>query len=357
MLRVGVFYSLYSWLLAQVVEVSGLDIWLSRAITLGFLATLWYFAGHLLVLPWIGERKKRVAILMVATALCLAGMEFATRDVYFSRSDGTPAKYYIRTLDGYEFSATPGTDPVHGIRYQPMTAEVAHQYLLWKKRDGDIKDPSVPEDQYFDPSTGDPVRWYAELPNGQIELFTLPGFHPTYGMKLLPATPEVVTSYQKRKSQAKTKKRERERANYRARVRHGRYVLPWPQPGGSFDDLRFTVREVHLTSVNMMIHLEVTEVRNGTVVASAFSPRVERSRIDFALAREDGKVLQALECRPTHSLLYRRGIVSFPSSEYRGSLVVEFPPLEDRRISFSPTINDCPIFGSINLGEAEFRSF
>ena len=324
---------------------------------MGLLTLLWYFAGSLIVLPWIGDKRKRVAIVMVAAVLALAAMELVTRDVYFSRA-GEPARFYIKTLDGYKFSATPGTDPVHGVRYKPMTADVAREYLLWQKRGGRIQDPAVPEKQFFDPSTGDPVRWYAELPNGEIELFTLPGFHPTYGMKLLPARPDVVTGYEKRKSQAKTKKRERERANYRARVRHGRYVLPWPQPGGSFDDLWFEVREVHLTSVNMMIHLEVAEVNNGTVVVSALSPRrVERSRIDFALAREDGKVFQALECRPSHSLLYRRGRVSFSSAQDRGALVVEFPPLEDRRMSFSVTVNDCPIFGSINLGEAEFRSF
>ena len=293
---------------------------------------------------------------MVAAVFALAAMEFVTRNVYFSRA-GKPARFYIKTLDGYKFAATPGTDPVHGIRYKTMTAEVAREYFLWQKRGGKIQDPTVPENRFFNPSTGDPVRWYAELPNGEIELFTLPGFHPTYGMKLLPATPDVVTGYQREKSEAKTKKRERERANYRARVRHGRYVLPWPQPGGLFDDLWFEVREVHLTSVNMIIHLEVAEVNNGTVVASAFSPRVERSRIDFALAREDGKVFQALGCRASHSLVYRGGRVSFSSAQSRGALVVEFPPLEDRRMSFSVTVNDCPIFGSINLKEAEFRSF
>src|SRR5947209_15609192 len=65
-----------------------------------------------------------------------------------------------------------------------------------------MQDPSVPETQYFSPSTGEPLRWYATLPNGRIDMFTLPGFHPTYGMKLLPATTEAVAAYEKQKAEA-----------------------------------------------------------------------------------------------------------------------------------------------------------
>jgi hypothetical protein len=68
-------------------------------------------------------------------------MEFATRDVYFSRADGHPLRFYIRTLDGYKFAAAPGTDPVYGINYQPITAAVAKEYLLWQKRGGKMQDP------------------------------------------------------------------------------------------------------------------------------------------------------------------------------------------------------------------------
>lgn len=130
--RLGVFYSLYTWLFGEVFAVTGFDLWFSRAITLGLLVVLWYFGGHLVVMTWIGERRKRLAIIIGATALALVAMELATRNVYFSRADGSPAKYYIRTLDGYKFSASPGTDPVHGVPYRPMTAQVAREYLLWK---------------------------------------------------------------------------------------------------------------------------------------------------------------------------------------------------------------------------------
>ena len=62
-----------------------------------------------------------------------------------------------------------------------------------------MQDPFVPKSQYFNPSTGEPVRWYARLPNGKLEFFTLPGFHPKYGMRLDPATLEAVQEYEKQR--------------------------------------------------------------------------------------------------------------------------------------------------------------
>jgi hypothetical protein len=76
-------------------------------------------------------------------------MEFLTRDVYFSRADGHPQKYYIQTLDGFKLADAPGVDPVYGIPYQPITQDVTKQYLLWKNQGGKMQDPSVPKNQYF----------------------------------------------------------------------------------------------------------------------------------------------------------------------------------------------------------------
>jgi hypothetical protein len=207
-IRAGVFYSLYTWLFARVIELTGFDVWASRAITLLAVAILWSLPWHVLVLPWIGRAGRRVGTLFVVTALALATIEFVTRDVYFSRTDGRPLKYYIRTLDGYKFAAASGTDPVYGVLYQPITAEVAGHYMLWKARGGQMLDPSVPDSEYFNPGTGEPLRWYARLPNGRIDMFTLPGFHPTYGMKLLPATAEAVTEYDKQKTEAEKRRQD-----------------------------------------------------------------------------------------------------------------------------------------------------
>src|SRR5206468_625402 len=109
----------------------------------------------------------------------------------------------------------PGTDPVYGIPYQPVTAEVAREYILWKARGGQMQDPALPEGQYFNPATGEPLRWYAKLPGGRIEMFTLPGFHPAYGMKLAAATPEAIAQYEKQVAEAERRRQEAARRQQR----------------------------------------------------------------------------------------------------------------------------------------------
>ena len=64
LLHWSVFYSLYSWLFGRVVEVTGHDIWLSRAITLSLLAVFWYFSWDFLLVPWFRDKRKRIAILL-----------------------------------------------------------------------------------------------------------------------------------------------------------------------------------------------------------------------------------------------------------------------------------------------------
>src|SRR5437899_8599914 len=208
LIQAGVFYFIYTSLFGRVTELTGLDVWASRAITLALCALVWCLPWHLLILPWFSSAKRQVTTLIVFAAFAVVAMEVVTRDVYFSRNDGHPLKYFIQTLDGYKFAAAPGTDPVYGISYQPITAEVAHHYILWKARGGQMQDSSVPETQYFNPSTGEPLRWYAKLPDGRIDMFTLPGFHPTYGMKLLPATAEAVAAYEKQKAETERQRQE-----------------------------------------------------------------------------------------------------------------------------------------------------
>src|SRR2546428_2419001 len=304
LLQAGVFYWAYTWVLAHVVESTGLDVWASRAVTLAILAFGLLLPWHLLVLPLVGNARRRLAFFLIITALALAAIDIATRDVYFSRTDGHPLRYYIQTLDGYKFAAAPGTDPVYGVPYQPITAEAAQHYILWKARGGQMLDPSVPESQYFNPGTGEPLRWYAKLPDGRIDMFTLPGFHPTYGMKLLPATAEAVSAYEKQKAEAERQrqeelKKERQRTEEQARqnareiarkaseeatrqareeqeahrkaraeairrqkeerdrqareevlatqpLQPGRYLFPDPRPSGTIAGFRFTLSEVDL---------------------------------------------------------------------------------------------------------------
>src|SRR5437667_7266871 len=107
LIQAGVFYFLYTSLFVRVTELTGLDVWASRAISLALCALVWCLPWHLLILPWIGRAKRQVTTLVVFAAIALAAMEIVTREVYFSRTDGRPLKYFIQTLDGYKFAASP----------------------------------------------------------------------------------------------------------------------------------------------------------------------------------------------------------------------------------------------------------
>jgi len=125
---------------------------------------MWLLPWHLAVLRWLGSAKRQVVLLTIIVAAAVIAMGIVTQNVYFSRADGHPLRYYIQTLDDYKFSATPGIDPVYGIQYQPITAETERAYIVWKARSGQIQDPAVPEGLNFNPATGEPMRWYTLQP-------------------------------------------------------------------------------------------------------------------------------------------------------------------------------------------------
>ena len=93
------------------------------------------------------------------------------------------------------------------------------------------------------------------FPYGQIEMFTLPGFHPKYGTKLLPVTPEVIAKYQKQKAQQEAKRQSREKANHRQRFPPGRYLFRDPRPSGVVDNLAITLTEVQLRAQSIVLHV------------------------------------------------------------------------------------------------------
>jgi hypothetical protein len=366
LIRAGVFYSLYTWLFHQVVDITGFDVWASRAITLLALAVLWSLPWHLALLPWVGKAGRRAAIWFIMIALALASMEFITRDVYFSRADGRPLKFYIQTLDGYKFSATPDIDPVYGLPYQPITADVARKYMLWKERGGQMQDPSVPDGLNFNPSTGEPIRWYARTPEDKIEFFTLPGFHPKYGIKLAPATPEVITEYEKHEAEADRQKQEKSQRRRRTSKRRamaagkgqlepGRYI-PSLQPRRSVDGLLFTLTEVDLTAEDMLVHMNVENIGGPWMDLLRFSHGLRHTRLGILTA--SGNFLDYTSIRAKEGALAEngKGSFSFPPVGQRGAFVMDFARPKDL-LTFSIVVNDQPTLTGINLRKAKYLSY
>jgi hypothetical protein len=187
-------FFIYSSFLGKISSTFGLDLMLARPIAI--LATI----GSLLLLPWIisflalGRRKKELFIATsVAVAICYMGLLYGAADVFFDRATGRPAKYYIKTLDGFKFSSTGDFDPRFGAKYRPITPEIIKEYLFWQKT-GSLKTiPEVIPGRYFDMITGEPIVWYSEWPDGTVRLFPLPGHDPATGELLKPISREVVT--------------------------------------------------------------------------------------------------------------------------------------------------------------------
>lgn len=372
LVRWGVFYSLYTWLFHHVVELTGQDVWISRAIALALLTLIWFLGWHLLVLPWIGDARKRAVIILAVSTVALGAMELVTRGVYFSRADGRPLKYYIRTLDGYEFSDAPGTHPVFGVSYKPITTEVAKEYWLWKKRGGKLKDPSVPDGYYFDPGTGEPLRWYAELPNKTVEMFTLPGFHPRTGQKLLPATPEIVARYERQKAREEETRLQKEKARKEAERRRqaaaqrqrkpvsvGRYVFPDPRPSERFLDFRFTLDEVRVTADSFYVQLSAEHLPPRPPWRRPLGYESRRDETpEFRLITARGRELRPLGFRVIDgALVVRERMLMLPDAGRFGRFEQRYPPLRGPDTTFTLTLNGEAVFGSVDIQTAEFRAF
>jgi hypothetical protein len=386
LVRAGVFYSFYTSLLDNVIETTGFDLSASRAIALALAAILWFLPWHLLLLPWIGNAKKQVVTLLMLSALAITAMEIVTRDVYFSRADGRPLKYYIQTLDGYKFAALPGVDPVYGLPYQPITADVARHYIVWKRRGGKMQDRNLPQDQNFNAATGDPLRWYARRPDGRIDMFTLPGFHPTYGTKLLPATTTVVTEYEhqqavaeRRKQAAEARKRWREeqaierqaraevirkaeeerdrQAREQERLQQplqpGRYLFAGLLPKGRVGELSFTLAEIDLAADRLLVHVEIDDV-GETLSDCCIYARAAR----FSLLAADGARIGVLSLRhKAGTPIAANGTFEFSHLHPHGAFVMEFPKAADLGQTFSLAVNDEPTFGGINLRNVPYQPF
>lgn len=188
--------SLYSYFLDKAVSSFGLDIVFSRLIAVLATGALLLSLPSLLAFLFLGKKRKEVLIgaAVVYTIFSFA-LFFAGKEVFFDRNTGQPAKFYIMTLNGFKFSSAPDIDPRWGIRYKPVTEEVMKQYHAWQKTGQYETMPTIRPGKYFDMLTGEPLVWYGERPEGEIELFPLPGFDPKYGNRLKPITHEAIARY------------------------------------------------------------------------------------------------------------------------------------------------------------------
>jgi hypothetical protein len=190
-LKFWLIYSVYIWCLDRIAAPFALDMIWTRLIAVLATGTIVLVLPTLFSFFFLGRHKKPVLIgLMVAFTAFTFVLHYGTKDVLFT-PDGQPAKYYLKTLDGFKFSSTERFDPQFGARYKPITPEVAKEYWFWQKYGKNENMPTLVPGKYFDQPTGEAIVWYAERADGQIELFSLPGYDPKTGKALKPMTEEV----------------------------------------------------------------------------------------------------------------------------------------------------------------------
>ena len=106
---------------------------------------------------------------------------------YREAHTGTPC--YVLTKDSVRYGTQPGIDAETGRQCRPFSAEMLERLREYEKGNRP-KRIVVSEPTFFDLRSGEPVIWYAKGKNGNIELFSLMGFHPDTGDELLPVTKE-----------------------------------------------------------------------------------------------------------------------------------------------------------------------
>jgi len=153
------------------------------------------------------KRRAARAIFTLYTAGYYLAMYFLTQNIYFAHGTGEAIKYYAVTPEGYRFFDSPGFDPKYGMKLEKVTPDIARVYEMTKGVPISST-PSNPDTMsaFFDPYTGAPATWYSQRPDGTLEFFKNPGYHPKYGTPLKPVTPEIIQQFEAQKAKLEVNK-------------------------------------------------------------------------------------------------------------------------------------------------------
>lgn len=182
----------YNFFVSGLQSMFGADIFMAR-----FFSIISTF-GVMVFIPWVvlflffGKKQKELVIaLAIITVVFVPMVYLGTANVFFDRSTGKPVKFYVKTLEGFKFSSSENFDPKFGVKYRPITSQVVKECYFWEKT-GKLQNISkVEPGKYFNLVTGEPIAWYVERENGQIEMYSLPGYDPKTGVLLKPVSKEV----------------------------------------------------------------------------------------------------------------------------------------------------------------------
>ncbi|MHA6298737.1 hypothetical protein [Devosia sp. CAU 1758] len=188
--------SVISGYVDEVAERAGLDPFLAK--TIGFLLVIPFGTALIWVFSFSPSKRRMGSYAMALfSVLYFGALWFVTADQKITRT-GEPLKCYVVNEDRVTWRDMryQGLDPVTGRPCEP-----AEPYLLpilsrldALLREGGRLTPIDPREQFFS-AIGEPVIWYARKPDGGFEFFGTPGYHPSSGERLNPATSEMVQQW------------------------------------------------------------------------------------------------------------------------------------------------------------------
>ena len=122
--------------------------------------------------------------------------------VFFDQRTGEPIIWFWRAKSGdIELFNLMGFHPESGEELRPITPAVVaewKQQWLWKERHRHPPNRVDPLTYaFFDPKTGEARVWYWRSPDGEYEFYDNPGFQPSTGEALIPATKDVFEDWRR----------------------------------------------------------------------------------------------------------------------------------------------------------------
>jgi hypothetical protein len=195
--EISIIKEVYSYVVDEVVSVTGLSQTLVRGIVILLLLPL------LWIIPVLVKRRHNYnkfawAGVMVYVAVFFLSIFYFSQSIYFRHDKKATLKWYALTPDGVKYYDTPGIDPVYGIELKPLTPDVVRKLKLLEK--GDFKPIDPEKVSLFNPITGEPQAWYSRTASNVYEFYDKPGYHPRSGVPLLPVTKEVYSEWMNSKS-------------------------------------------------------------------------------------------------------------------------------------------------------------
>lgn len=191
-LRFGSLWEIYRGYVETVSNFTGLNTYLTTA--LAALLFVPFSIGVSWLWSWRSDRRRAgEAILLALFVFYNLALFLGTRHAYFQFRKGETLKWYALTPDGVQLYDRAGVDPKYGIELKPVTKDVVRQLELMQHGEFKPIDPATAS--LFNPITGEAQVWFYRYPDGKLEFYDKPGFHPTTGETLQPVTKEIYFSW------------------------------------------------------------------------------------------------------------------------------------------------------------------